>query len=49
MSDERWNTEASENQFTGGPSGTEDKNIIDSTAEVIGETETRTSLTVQRK
>ena len=39
MSDERWNTEASENQFTGGPSGTEDKNIIDSTAEVIGETE----------
>ena len=39
MSDERWNTEASDNQFTGGPSGTEDKNIIDSTAEVIGETE----------
>ena len=39
MSDERWNTEASDNQFTGGPSGNEDKNIIDSTAEVIGETE----------
>ena len=39
MSDERWNTGASDNQFTGGPSGTEDKNIIDSTAEVIGEAE----------
>ena len=39
MSDERWNTEASENQFTGGTSGNEDKDIIDSTAEVIGETE----------
>ena len=39
MSDERWNTETSENHFTEGPSGTEDKNIIDSTAEVIGETE----------
>ena len=39
MSDERWNTEASENQFTGGTSGNENKDIIDSTAEVIGETE----------
>ena len=39
MSDERWNTEASDNQFTGEPSGAEDKGIIDSTAEVIGEAE----------
>ena len=39
MSDERWNTETSDNQFTGETSGTENANIIDSTAEVIGETE----------
>ena len=39
MSDERWDTEGSENHFTGETSGTENGNIIDSTAEVIGETQ----------
>ena len=37
MSDERWNTETSDNQFTGETSGTENANIIDSTAEVVDE------------
>ena len=39
MSDERWDTEGSKNHFTGETSGTENGNIIDSTAEVIGETQ----------
>ena len=46
MSDERWNTEASDNQFTGEPSGAEDKGIIDSTAEVIGEAESTSAESV---
>ena len=46
MSDERWNTENSENQFAGGTSGTDNANIIDSTAEVIGETESPVSQSV---
>ena len=37
MSDERLNTETSDNQFTGETSGTENANIIDSTAEVVDE------------
>ena len=43
MSDERWNAETTENQFTAESSGTDDKNIIDSTAEVVSETSSRAS------
>ena len=46
MSDERWNAETTENQFTAESSGTDDKNIIDSTAEVVSETSSRASETV---
>ena len=43
MSDERWNAETTENQFTAESSGTDDKNMIDSTAEVVSETSSRAS------
>ena len=43
MSDERWNAETTENQFTAESSGTDDKNIIDSTAEVVSEASSRAS------